>query len=138
MNREIILRRRLKLLTWFFIVGLVISGATAIPLKWELDLMTDWLGLTGQTSATATTELSRWLLMVREALHDVTAKHPQLFLGTDWLAFGHFVIAIAFIGARPGAESLAVRLRSDRLCAGHSVRDCVWCPAWHSILVAAD
>jgi hypothetical protein len=99
MNREQILRRRIKWLTWFFIIGLVISGATAIPLNRELALLVNWLGLTGQTSATATTELGRWLLTAHEALQDVSAKHPQLFYGTDWLAFGHFVIAIAFVGA---------------------------------------
>jgi len=99
MNREAILLRRIKALTWLFIVGLFLSGVTAIPLKWELDLMVNWFGLAGQTSATATSELGRWLLTVREALQDVNTKHPLLFLGTDWLAFGHFVIAIAFIGA---------------------------------------
>ena len=98
MNREQILRRRIKRLTWFFIVGLVISGATAIPLNWELNLLVNWFGLTGQTSATATTELGRWLLTAHEALQDVSAKHPLLYYGTDWLAFGHFVIAIAFAG----------------------------------------
>ena len=99
MNREVILLRRIKALTWLFIVGLFLSGVTAIPLKWELDLMVDWFGLAGQTSATASSEISRWLLTVRDALHDVSAKHPFLFLGTDWLAFGHIVIAIAFVGA---------------------------------------
>ena len=99
MNREQILRRRIKLLTWLFIIGLVVSGATAIPLRWELDLLMNWCGLTGQTSATATSELGRWLLTAREALLEVDAKHPLLFYGTDWLAFGHFVIAVAFVGA---------------------------------------
>ena len=99
MNREVILRHRIELLTWFFIVGLVLSGVTAIPLKWELDQLANWFGLTDQTSATATSEPGRWLLTVREALHDVNATHPLLFLGTDWLAFGHFVIALAFVGA---------------------------------------
>jgi len=99
MTPEGILRRRIKWLTWLFIVGLVLSGATAIPLTWELDLMVKWLGLGGQTSATATSELGRWLLTAREALLDVSGKHPLLFYGTDWLAFGHFVIAIAFVGA---------------------------------------
>jgi hypothetical protein len=37
MNREHILRHRIKWLTWFFIVGLLISGATAIPLVTELE-----------------------------------------------------------------------------------------------------
>ena len=53
----------------------------------------------GQTSATATTGPGRWLLTAHEALQDVSVNHPLLFYGTDWLAFGHFVIAIAFVGA---------------------------------------
>lgn len=99
MNREQILHRRIKLLTWFFVIGLVISGATAIPLVTELKTLTQWFGLEGQTSATATSELGRWLLTAHEALQDTAAKHRILFYGTDWLAFGHFVIAIVFIGA---------------------------------------
>ena len=99
MSREQILLRRIKLLTWFFIIGLVISGATAIPLNWELDLLVNWFGLAGQDSTSATSELARWLLTAREALQAVSMQQPLLFYGTDWLAFGHFVIAIAFIGA---------------------------------------
>ena len=38
MGRESTLRRRIKLLTWLFIIGLVLSGATAIPLRGELNL----------------------------------------------------------------------------------------------------
>ena len=99
MNREAILRRRIKGLTWLFIVGLLISGVTAIPLNWELDLMVNWFGVGGQTSSTANSEFGRWLLTAHEALQEVSAKHPLLFYGTDWLAFGHFVIALAFVGA---------------------------------------
>jgi hypothetical protein len=99
MNREQILRRRIRWWTWFFIIGLVISGVTAIPLVTELEWLTRWFGLESQTSATATNEMARWLLRTHEALQDTAAKHPILFYGTDWLAFGHFVIAIAFVGA---------------------------------------
>ena len=99
MTTEQSLRRRIKCFTWLFIIGLVASGATAIPLNWELDLLVQWLGLRGQTSLTTTTELSRWLLTAREALQEVSVEHPLLFYGTDWLAFGHFVIALAFVGA---------------------------------------
>ena len=99
MTREATLRRRIRVWTWLFILGLVASGATAIPLNWELDLLVKWFGLAGQTSATTTSELGRWLLTACEALQDVNAKHPLLFYGTDWLAFGHFVIALAFVGA---------------------------------------
>jgi hypothetical protein len=37
-------------------------------------------------------------MKVQNALNDIATNHPFLFYGTDWLAFGHFVIAIAFIG----------------------------------------
>jgi hypothetical protein len=94
MNREQLLRRRIKLLTWLFIIGLVLSGVTAIPLLGELNLLANFSGETGGPS-----ELSRWLLRVRDALTQTQAQYPFLFYGTDWLAFGHFVIAIAFIGA---------------------------------------
>ena len=70
-----------------------------MPLQTELDLMANWFGLAASSSATATSELPRWLLTVREALREASASHPFLFYGTDWLAFGHFVIAIAFVGA---------------------------------------
>src|SRR5882757_898660 len=99
MNRETILRGRIRGLTWLFIVGLVISGVTAIPLVTELNWLVSWLGLDGQTTATATTELARWLLRIRESLVATQAAHPQLFYGTDWLAFGHVVIAVTFVGA---------------------------------------
>jgi hypothetical protein len=94
MNREQTLRRRTKLLTWLFIIGLVLSGATAIPLQGELNLLVKFCGSSGESS-----ELARWLLRVRDALSQTQERHPFLFYGTDWLAFGHFAIAIAFIGA---------------------------------------
>jgi hypothetical protein len=99
MNREQILRQRIKWLTWLFILGLVISGATAIPLTGELNALVGVFGAEGITGANASSELARWLLRVREALVQTQAAHPFLFYGTDWLAFGHFVIAIAFVGA---------------------------------------
>jgi hypothetical protein len=76
----------------------VLSGVTAIPLEWELDVLAKGLGVAGLTSAQATTGLDRWILTVREALRENGAKYPFMAYGTDWLAFGHFVIAIAFFG----------------------------------------
>jgi hypothetical protein len=93
MNRESLLRRA-KLLTWLFIIGLVLSGATAIPLQGELNLLVNFFGSNGESS-----EGMRWLLRVRDALAQTQAQHPFLFYGTDWLAFGHFVIALVFVGA---------------------------------------
>ena len=93
-NREIILRRRIKVLTWVFIVGLLLAGATAIPLKWEVDLLAKLSG----ADANATGFLAQWIRQVQTALNQTALQFPFLFYGTDWLAFGHFVIAIAFIG----------------------------------------
>lgn len=93
-NDEQTLRRRIRWLTWLFIAGLFISGATAIPLPSELNLLTNSFADKNQSS-----EIAQWLLRVRGALAQTQSQHPFLFYGTDWLAFGHFVIAIAFVGA---------------------------------------
>ena len=87
---------RVKGLTWFFIFGLFISGATALPLQTELDATANLLGAvdTSHTSA-----LVSWIMKVREALDHTYATYPFMAYGTDWLAFGHFIIALAFVGA---------------------------------------
>jgi hypothetical protein len=92
--RSDILRRRIRWLTWFFIGGLFLSGATAIPLREEVHWLVNLFGANHGAS-----ELAQWLVRVRDALDDTESRQPVLFYGTDWLAFGHFVIAIAFIGA---------------------------------------
>lgn len=89
MNRQTILRRRIRWLTWVFILGLFLSGATAIPLRFEVDRITHYLGNTDKTG---------WLGKIQTALTDTEARYPYLFYGTDWLAFGHFVIALVFVG----------------------------------------
>jgi hypothetical protein len=96
--REPTLRRRVLACTWIIIIGLVVSGATALPLQTELDLLARWLHA-GLAPEQATSGLVRWILIVRDALHDTYARHPFMGYGTDWLAFAHFVIAIAFFGA---------------------------------------
>ena len=37
------------------------------------------------------------LVKVRDALNDTYSRYPFIAYGTDWLAFGHFVIALAFL-----------------------------------------
>src|SRR5436190_19920277 len=90
-----LLVRKIRILTWAFIVGLFISGVTAIPLEWEVDLLTQISGVSSNSDSLLIT----WLIKVRDALHDTGMRHPFLFYGTDWLAFGHIVIALVFIGA---------------------------------------
>ena len=95
MNREQLLCRRIRWLTGFYIVGLAFSGVTAIPLVSELNLLVKFINPGNVPSS----GLMQWLVLVRDALTQTQLQHPFLFYGTDWLAFGHFVIAIVFIGA---------------------------------------
>ena len=41
----------------------------------------------------------RWVVRVRDGLNDTYAKYPFIAYGTDWLAFGHLMIAVVFVGA---------------------------------------
>jgi hypothetical protein len=43
--------------------------------------------------------LASWISLVHEAINDLYQNYAFLGYGYDWLAFGHFVIAIAFMGA---------------------------------------
>jgi len=93
------LQRRIRLVAGLFILGLVLSGATAIPLQWELETVARIAGVDDLSSGHAVTDLSRWILKVRDALRDTNTRYPFVAYGFDWLAFGHFVIAILFVGA---------------------------------------
>lgn len=101
------LLRKIRWAIGVFVVGLVVSGLTAFPLRWEVELLAAWAGA-GEATAE---ELARgsgvldgeggvrwWLVTVREGLRDAEARYPFLAYGTDWLAFAHLVIAVAFWG----------------------------------------
>ncbi|MEV6616212.1 hypothetical protein AB0N31_20580 [Streptomyces sp. NPDC051051] len=79
-----------------FVVCLVLSGATAFPLVHELR----WTeGLLRSLSAPEhLPALMDWIVRVRQGLDVVDAEHPFVLYGTDWLAFAHLVIAVAFYG----------------------------------------
>jgi len=92
-NRPNQLRRRIKGLTGLFIIGLVLSGATAIPLDSKLDWLVKFTGarhFVETPASTAAPAWMVWLVKVQPALHDTTAKYPSMAYGADWLAFGHF------------------------------------------------
>ena len=97
-QREHTLRRRIQICAWLIIAGLVIGGATALPLLHELDLAARFLHASDLSPTQANSGFVKWILIVRDALHDTYAKYPFIGYGTDWLAFGHFVIALVFVG----------------------------------------
>ncbi|NNE93542.1 MAG: hypothetical protein HKN23_17990 [Verrucomicrobiales bacterium] len=89
---------RIRCAVVFIIFGLVVSGATAFPLVWELEGAASIVAADGNLDpAAADNGLEHWILKVREGLVETGEKYPFLAYGTDWLAFGHFIIALFFV-----------------------------------------
>jgi hypothetical protein len=90
---------RARLAIAIFIMGLVLSGVTAFPLLAELNLLARLISAGGAFHAIAPVGLQHWILQVRDGLADTYAKYPWVAYGTDWLAFGHLIIALFFVPA---------------------------------------
>ncbi|MGW1010908.1 hypothetical protein ACWD4X_12775 [Streptomyces termitum] len=81
-----------------FVVCLVLSGVTAFPLVTELRLLDDALGGWAAPVADALPGLAEWIHRVAGGVERAGTEAPYLLYGTDWLAFAHLVIAVAFLG----------------------------------------
>lgn len=88
--------RRVRIALGLFIVGLVLSGVTAFPLVPEVEVLCRMLGV-DRPGSFLPTAVREWVTTVREGLRATSARYPFLFYGTDWLAFGHLVIAGFFV-----------------------------------------
>jgi len=97
MNNTDILQRRVKILLVLFMCALAASGLTAIPLQYELKIIMPWFGNDSIFGSTFPA-LADWLERINEGVQSGYGQYPFLAYGTDWLAFGHIAIAIAFIG----------------------------------------
>ena len=87
MNKEKhIIRNWVKI----FILSLLISGLTAIPVEQELTYIVNHFPFEGS--------IKGWLNEVLLGIQNTSKNYPFLFYGYDWLAFAHFVLAILFIG----------------------------------------
>ncbi len=93
------LLRRIRWIVAVFIVGLVLSGVTAFPLLSELAILGRMLGIDPAFEPSHYAGLQRWISFVWRGLRDEQERFPFLAYGTDWLAFGHLVIALFFIPA---------------------------------------
>jgi hypothetical protein len=89
---------KIRLLTLFFIAALVGSGLTAFPLETELNILSQILGIDTQLSPDNYSGLQHWIAEVNQGVSNTNELYPFLAYGTDWLAFAHIIIAIAFIG----------------------------------------
>jgi hypothetical protein len=90
--------QRIRAVLALFMTGLILSGVTAFPLLAELRILCTMLGVGDAASPKGYAGLQWWILFVREGLEKTYAAYPFIGYGTDWLAFGHIVIALFFVG----------------------------------------
>jgi len=74
-----------------FVILLALSGITAFPLQWELNSFAPY-------AHHLPTFAQTWFDKIHAALLHNGEHYPYLAYGTDWLAFAHIVIAVAFYG----------------------------------------
>jgi hypothetical protein len=97
MKNQNALQRRIRFLLIFFIFALTAAGLTAVPLRWELKLLNQWFGLNSFLYQFFPA-MAEWISRVNDSVQNGYRQFPLLAYGTDWLAFAHIVIAVAFIG----------------------------------------
>ena len=88
--------RRYRLVLGLFILGLIVSGCSAFPLQYELTLFTRMLGISDPAAYAEFSGLRRWVAFVHFGLNETYARFPFFGYASDWLAFGHLVIAMFF------------------------------------------
>jgi hypothetical protein len=89
---------RIRIWLWLFVAGLLLAGITAFPLEWESRVLSQWLHGSGAWAGDAFPAMRAWINQVRYGFAVSYHRYPWLAYGTDWLAFGHITIAVAFAG----------------------------------------
>jgi hypothetical protein len=86
------LKKRISRRLILFIVALCLSGITAFPLVTEINILR-------HIPAYLTMPfISDWIETVYNGIKTTEENYPFMAYGTDWLAFAHLVIAVAFWG----------------------------------------
>lgn len=91
------LEKKIRILLLFFIAALILSGVTAFPLKMEVDTLDNLFGA-GSSIERIWPEMASWISYIHRGVTETDRNYPFMAYGTDWLAFAHIVIAIAFLG----------------------------------------
>jgi hypothetical protein len=86
--------RCIRLLIAIVIVGLIASGLSALPLLREVAAIDHCLQTLGGPAP-----VLDWIARIHTGLEKTYAAYPFVAYGTDWLAFGHFMIALFILGA---------------------------------------
>ena len=88
---------RVRFFLILFMIALTLSGLTAIPTQGETRVLKQLFG-PGTWFAGVLPDVSLWVERIDEGVQNAYTQYPFLAYPNDWLAFGHVVIAIAFIG----------------------------------------
>ena len=91
-NLEIIrLKKSVRVWLICFVVLLILSGITAFPLETELAYL-------NKNSFLFPESIQQWIFKIYISVKNTNEHYPQLAYGTDWLAFAHIIITVAFFG----------------------------------------
>ncbi len=80
-----------------FIFGLILSGLTAFPLRAELLACTRLLGISDPAAFGSLHGMRHWIAFVAYGLEQTYQRFPFFGYASDWLGFGHLVIAMFFV-----------------------------------------
>ena len=97
MERKALLRR-IRVLLGLFVLVLVLSGLTAVPVLREVTFLEKTIGQ-GTFMESWFRPMADWITLVHTGIAETSDEYPFVFYGNDWLAFGHIVIAISLLGA---------------------------------------
>lgn len=85
------LKKQIRNLIILFVICLILSGITAFPIETQLRILNNNVDSFPK-------QFQTWISQVYLAVKSTNENFPYLSYGTDWLAFAHLVIAVAFIG----------------------------------------
>lgn len=74
-----------------FVILLILSGITAFPIETEIKFIYQRLHFFPAF-------MQPWLTQIYTDIVETNKNYPFISYGTDWLAFAHIVIGLAFIG----------------------------------------
>jgi hypothetical protein len=86
--------RKIRISLVIVFIGLIGSGLSAFPLLRESARLDRYAHRFAMPAT-----ITEWTAHVHEGLRATYSTYPFIGYGTDWLAFGHFVVALFIIGA---------------------------------------
>ena len=109
--------RRIRIVVALFVVGLIASGVTAIPLKWEIDTLASMMGIAPGAAPQSLAGLDRWIALVRQGLHETDAEVPvhRVRYGLAGVRAHHDRRGVRRAPAGPGPQRVGHHVRTDRL-----------------------